>query len=33
MKKGLVLDTWDSRYSEWLGVTSIKTANGYFIKE
>ena len=33
MKKGLVLDTWDSRYSEWLGVTSVKTANGYFIKE
>ena len=33
MKQGVVLDTWDSRYSEWLGVTSIKTANGYFTKE
>ena len=33
MQKGVVQDIWDSRYSEWLGVTSIKTANGYFIKE
>ena len=30
MKDGVVLDIWDSRYSFWLEVKSIKTANGYF---
>ena len=33
MQKGVVQDIWDSRYSYWQDVKSIKTVNSYYVKE